>query len=1128
MAEQEEADAGGMWLYKAGVPRFSLVLWSKPFREGKLRLPKGFAKEHGAQLANEVLLKLPNGAEWQVSVVRGRKRIWFVKGWSEFAEFYSLKPTNYLVFGLASPNRLNVIIFDTTATEIDYSNKKVNIKVESECDIESNEASGKGLGDNGKQGRGFKVENRSCTPGRTKSAYGRAINERAIGILAKANVVFESENPFFTSVIQKTHLIPGRRLNVPTIFFKTYFLEERGNILLQLPNVGLWNVEYLFIDYSYQNRAFFEAKSWGSFARANSLKVGDVCAFELVEDGTEPRFNVTIFQTSQVTDSSSPRLFQNGRTNVRSKGNPSPATQSGFTCRPNKHVHSPKTRDKPSLRSPQPHKLRRTDGIDETASSSKGQNRNRTPRGKTSPIPTEGVDPLARAKAVFKSENPFFIVVMHPSYIGPGKRLYAPAKFFEKNFTDQCGAIVLQLPDDVRVWRVKYRVGNCGNIKQAIFQSGSWNSFANDNSLRVGDVCGFELVEYCTEPRLNVTIFRASQDGHSHGNTVPFRKHMKKDTRKMELRVGSQVWEVSVNRYEADLEKRRAEMVFITGGWGEFAKGNSLVTGDVCVFELINGEQEEDADAGAAKGTTVRLPKGFAKEHGAQLANEVLLKIPNGAEWQVSVVRGRKRIWFVKGWSEFAEFYSLKPTNYLVFGLASTNRLNVIVFDTTATEVDYSNKKVNIKVESECDIESNEALERPSPSSPRARGKSSLKPLKLRRRNITERTASDKRLGDNGKQGRGFKVEHRSYTPGRTKSAYGRAINERAIGILAKANVVFESENPFFMSVIQKTHLIPGRRLNVPTIFFKTYFLEERGNILLQLPNVGLWNVEYLFIDYSYQNRAFFEAKSWGSFARANSLKVGDVCAFELVEGGTEPRFDVTIFQTSQVTDSSSSRLFQNGRTSVPATQSGFTCRPNKHVHSPKTRNKPSLRSPQPHKLRRTDGMDETASSSKGQNRSRTPRGKTSSIPTEGADPLARAKAVFKSENPFFIVVMHPSYIGPGKKLYAPGKFFEKNFADQCGAIVLQLPDDVGVWRVKYRVRNYGNIKQAIFQSGSWNSFANDNSLRVGDVCVFELVECCTEPRLNVTFFRASQDGHSHGNTGNTSAVLEPYEEGYS
>ncbi|CAN1751411.1 B3 domain-containing transcription factor VRN1 [Linum perenne] len=265
MAKQE----GGMWLYKAGVPRFSLVLWSKPFREGKLRLPKGFAKEHGAQLANEVLLKLPNGAEWQVTVVRGRKRIWFVKGWREFAEFYSLKPTNYLVFGLVSRGRLNVIIFDTTATEIDYSNTKVNVKVEPDCDVTSNEAvqrpspsspkatvkpslkphklrtknvkgrtaSGEELDGhgNGKQGKQIKDELRSCTPRRTKSAYRRTDNERA-------NVVFESENPR--------------------------------------------------------------------------------------------------------------------------------ATESDFTCRPNKHGNSPKT----SLGSPQPHKLRRTNGMDGIASSSKEGN----------------------------------------------------------------------------------------------------------------------------------------------------------------------------------------------------------------------------------------------------------------------------------------------------------------------------------------------------------------------------------------------------------------------------------------------------------------------------------------------------------------------------------------------------------------------------------------------------------------------------------------------------------------------------------------------------------------------------------------------------------------------------------
>ncbi|CAN1158512.1 B3 domain-containing protein At4g01580, partial [Linum perenne] len=399
MAEQEEADAGGMCFFKAGVPHFTLVLWFKPFREGKLRLPKGFTKEHGAELANEVLFKLPNGAEWQVSVVRGRKRIWFVKGWREFAEFYCLKPSNYLVFGLASRNSLNVLIFDTTltATEIDYPNKKTNV-IESEYDVASNEA----------------VQRPS------------------------------SSSPKATAKLS-----------------------------LKLHKLRRKNVE-------------------GRTASGEELDSND------------------------------------------KQGNTSLATESDSTCRPNKHDHSTKTRDKPSLGSIQPHKLRRTDGMDGTASSSKGQNRGRTPHGKTSSIPTEEAGPF---------------------------------------------------------------------------------SFANDNSLRVGDVCVFELVECCTEPRLNVTIFRASQDGHSHGNTgdqwkrslaaafeaantftsnQPF---FKTAVTTACLKCRQVVCEVSVNRYEADLEKRRTVRVFIIGGWGEFVEGNYPVPGDVFVFELIKGEHEEDADA---------------------------------------------------------------------------------------------------------------------------------------------------------------------------------------------------------------------------------------------------------------------------------------------------------------------------------------------------------------------------------------------------------------------------------------------------------------------------------------------------------------------------------------------------
>ena len=157
-----------------------------------------------------------------------------------------------------------------------------------------------------------------------------------------------------------------------------------------------------------------------------------------------------------------------------------------------------------------------------------------------------------------------------------------------------------------------------------------------------------------------------------------------------------------------------------------------------------------------------QLPEKFAREHGSELANEVLLNLPNGAEWPVSVVKsGRKKIWFDNGWTKFAKFYSLEPTHFMVFQLADRSHLNVMIFDTSATEINYSKKKSNANVVPE----TNEAVERNQPSSPKAQG-----------------TAS------------GMKADrNRSSNPRRPKPL---TVDKEASGILGKANVCLNLKIP--------------------------------------------------------------------------------------------------------------------------------------------------------------------------------------------------------------------------------------------------------------------------------------------------------------------------------------------
>jgi hypothetical protein len=71
-------------------------------------------------LSNQAFLKLPNGAEWKVELTEGDGEVWLQKGWLEFVKYYSVKQGNFMVFRYEGNSVFYVLIFDESATEIDY------------------------------------------------------------------------------------------------------------------------------------------------------------------------------------------------------------------------------------------------------------------------------------------------------------------------------------------------------------------------------------------------------------------------------------------------------------------------------------------------------------------------------------------------------------------------------------------------------------------------------------------------------------------------------------------------------------------------------------------------------------------------------------------------------------------------------------------------------------------------------------------------------------------------------------------------------------------------------------------------------------------------------------------------
>uniref|UniRef100_A0A2P2NYN7 TF-B3 domain-containing protein n=1 Tax=Rhizophora mucronata TaxID=61149 RepID=A0A2P2NYN7_RHIMU len=83
-------------------------------------LPPKFVKKHSDELADVAKITSPDRYIWQVGLTRGENSVWFDGGWPKFVEDHSICHGHVLVFEYGEMSNFNVLIFDTSACEIDY------------------------------------------------------------------------------------------------------------------------------------------------------------------------------------------------------------------------------------------------------------------------------------------------------------------------------------------------------------------------------------------------------------------------------------------------------------------------------------------------------------------------------------------------------------------------------------------------------------------------------------------------------------------------------------------------------------------------------------------------------------------------------------------------------------------------------------------------------------------------------------------------------------------------------------------------------------------------------------------------------------------------------------------------
>ncbi|XP_027361305.1 B3 domain-containing transcription factor VRN1-like [Abrus precatorius] len=101
-------------------PSFHKLILPTTLQSRQLRIPDNFLRKYGGQLSTIATLTVPDGNVWRIGLKKADNRIWFVDGWQEFVQRYSIGIGYFLVFMYEGNSSFIVHIFNLSTSEVNY------------------------------------------------------------------------------------------------------------------------------------------------------------------------------------------------------------------------------------------------------------------------------------------------------------------------------------------------------------------------------------------------------------------------------------------------------------------------------------------------------------------------------------------------------------------------------------------------------------------------------------------------------------------------------------------------------------------------------------------------------------------------------------------------------------------------------------------------------------------------------------------------------------------------------------------------------------------------------------------------------------------------------------------------
>ncbi|CAM8945444.1 unnamed protein product [Rhodiola kirilowii] len=396
------------------LPEFFKVYISQHSSKQML-IPIEFGDYMGERKSGSAELVSSSGQTWRVELVEDGKDLYFTDGWPDFVEDNMIQNGEFLFFKFHGNLMFSVVIYDENMCE------KGQVSL-GNCSRGRN-----GILEAGKELNGNRpVKRESAGPSQLEGPLLHSEDKIA------GKPAF-SVKPFFEKSITISHINKGAYLNLPNSFIQEHSLRYESNekMVLRTSRNSSWKVNII----KYPGKILLR-RGWGIFARENSIRVGDVCKFELLH---RLDMMVHVVHCQERT----------GQANV------------GMSTW--------------ELRS-----LKRTVGVSQPG----------LRRG--SPFISKGRK--SAASAMLSTVNPSFVLKMKKYNVKQHYILNIPSRFAQENtLCYQANEKMILRTKKGSSWTVNI-IRNGNKTKCYYYFSRGWATFVHDNNIKEGDICEFEVL----------------------------------------------------------------------------------------------------------------------------------------------------------------------------------------------------------------------------------------------------------------------------------------------------------------------------------------------------------------------------------------------------------------------------------------------------------------------------------------------------------------------------------------------------------------------------------------------------------------------------------------------------------